>query len=221
MPETEGQRLLKAGAEALDLSINDEQIRQLLHYLDLLLRWNKAYNLIANAPYPTLVARHLLDSLAVLPHLKGITAVDMGTGAGLPGMPLALADTSRHWWLVDSAGKRIRFLRHVVRDLGLANVTPMVSRMEAWTPPAAAPVVANDASNGLNAIILRAVTSPSQALNWVQHLLVPGCTLYLMMARQGMDELSQLPPGFELRQCQSITVPFLTGERHLAMIETV
>jgi 16S rRNA (guanine527-N7)-methyltransferase len=221
MPETEGQRLLKAGAEALDLSINDEQIRQLLHYLDLLLRWNKAYNLIADAPYPTLVARHLLDSLAVLPHLKGITAVDMGTGAGLPGMPLALADTSRHWWLVDSAGKRIRFLRHVVRDLGLANVTPMVSRMEAWTPPVAAPVVANDASNGLNAIILRAVTSPSQALNWVQHLLVPGCTLYLMMARQGMDELSQLPPGFELRQCQSITVPFLTGERHLAMIETV
>ena len=221
MPETEGQRLLKAGAEALDLSINDEQIRQLLHYLDLLLRWNKAYNLIADAPYPTLVASHLLDSLAVLPHLKAITAVDMGTGAGLPGMPLALADTSRHWWLVDSAGKRIRFLRHVVRDLGLANVTPMVSRMEAWTPPAAAPVVANDASNGLNAIILRAVTSPSQALNWVQHLLVPGCTLYLMMARQGMDELSQLPPGFELRQCQSITVPFLTGERHLAMIETV
>lgn len=217
MPETEGQRLLKAGADALDLSINDEQIRQLLHYLDLLLRWNKAYNLIAEAPYPTLVARHLLDSLAVLPHLRGATAVDMGTGAGLPGMPLALADPSRHWWLVDSAGKRIRFLRHVVRDLRLANVTPMVSRMEAWTMPAA--TRPKQADHGLDAIILRAVTSPSQALQWVQHILVPGCTLYLMMARQGMDELTQLPPGFTLRQCQSITVPFLTGERHLAMIE--
>ena len=212
MPVSEGQRILEAGVESLDLTLNQDQIRQLLEYLDLLLRWNKAYNLIADAPYPILVARHLLDSLSVLALLKGEFAVDMGTGAGLPGIPLAIAEPQRRWCLVDSAGKRIRFLRHVVRSLGLAQVQPVWSRMEQWQPNLNANQVSAITERGLDpktmanpttveAIILRAVTSPLQALGWVQHLLSPGSALYLMMGRQGMQELKQLPTGFLLRSC--------------------
>ena len=161
MPESEGERILRDGIAALDLKLNDAQISQLLHYLDLLLHWNNAYNLIAQASYPILVARHLLDSLAILPWLRGSSAVDMGTGAGLPGVPLALAEPGRRWWLVDSAGKRIRFLRHVVRELKLMQVMPMVSRMEDWQPPSA---VAQPAAALPEIIVLRAVAAPAGVL---------------------------------------------------------
>lgn len=215
MPENEGQRILEAGVESLEIPLNQVQINQLLEYLDLLLRWNKAYNLIADAPYPILVTRHLLDSLSVLPHLNGDVAVDMGTGAGLPGVPLAIAEPKRQWFLVDSAGKRVRFLRHIVRSLGLERVEPVWSRMEEWQPKVV------ERPNKVDAVILRAVTSPLQALHWVQHLLLPGCALYLMMGRQGMEELAQLPTGFQLRRCEVIQVPFLEAERHLAIIDPV
>ncbi|GAB4191547.1 MAG: 16S rRNA (guanine(527)-N(7))-methyltransferase RsmG [Wenzhouxiangellaceae bacterium] len=208
MPESDPRRTLELGLAQLKMNLAPGQHDQLLEYLELLLHWNRAYNLIAVAPRDVLVARHLLDSLAVLPYLQGESAADLGTGAGLPGIPLAIAAPERRWMLVDSAGKRIRFLRHVCRELELPRVQPWLSRIEQWqpeTPP--------------QALILRAVTAPPQALQLVRHLAYPGLRVYLMMGRKPAQELQQWPAGYSLRDLVPLRVPFVDGERHLAVIE--
>lgn len=224
MPDSEAQRTLRTGLERLEIALNDDQIDQLLQYLKLLLHWNKAYNLIAEAPQTVLVARHLLDSLAVLPHLKGTSAVDLGTGAGLPGLPLALAAPERRWWLVDSAGKRIRFLRHVVRELGLTQVYPQESRMEQWpqslsaNPRLGLPHERLPEADEPAGIILRAVATPEQILSWAGHLLVPGRRLYLMLGHDDAADWHHLPEPYQLEQLIPLRVPYISGARNLAIV---
>ncbi len=128
-----GQRF-DQGATELGLSLTAEQRQRLLQFLDLLVRWNQAYNLTAVRDPVEMVAKHLLDSLAIHPFLFGETLLDIGTGAGLPGLPLAILSPERRFWLLDSNGKKIRFVRQALLELGLDNVEPVQARIETYRP---------------------------------------------------------------------------------------
>ena len=118
----------------MHIAFDSQQLQQLLGYARLLHKWNRAYNLISRAQLPRLLSAHILDSLTLLPHLRGERVVDMGTGAGLPGVPLAIMRPDLHFVLLDANGKKVRFLRQVVGELNLAQALPVWTRAEAYSP---------------------------------------------------------------------------------------
>ena len=116
------------------LTVTESQVDLLIGYLELLIKWNKAYNLTSVRDSEEMVAKHLVDSLVVSPYLKGQHFIDVGTGPGLPGVPLAIVNPDKHFVLLDSLGKRIRFLNEVKRQLKLTNIEPVQARVEEWQP---------------------------------------------------------------------------------------
>jgi 16S rRNA (guanine527-N7)-methyltransferase len=201
---------LEAGLEALGL---DRTLAEpLLAYLALLLRWNAAYNLTAIRDPHEMVAKHLLDSLA----MHGATAplaaaggslADLGTGAGFPGIPLAIAQPGLRVALVESSGKKARFLREAIRTLGLGNATAVESRIEAHDAPAA-----------FDAITARALATLPLILELGGHLLKPGGVLLAMKGVVPADEIAALPAGWEVRDIRPLAVPGLGAERHLVVV---
>jgi 16S rRNA (guanine527-N7)-methyltransferase len=201
---------LEAGLEALGL---DRALAEpLLAYLALLLRWNAAYNLTAIRDPREMVAKHLLDSLA----MHGATAplaaaggslADLGTGAGFPGIPLAIAQPGLRVALVESNGKKARFLREAIRTLGLGNATAVESRIEAHDAPAA-----------FDAITARALATLPLILELGGHLLKPGGVLLAMKGVVPADEIAALPAGWEVRDIRPLAVPGLGAERHLVVV---
>jgi 16S rRNA (guanine527-N7)-methyltransferase len=201
---------LEAGLEALGL---DRALAEpLLAYLALLLRWNAAYNLTAIRDPREMVAKHLLDSLA----MHGATAplaaaggslADLGTGAGFPGIPLAIAQPGLRVALVESSGKKARFLREAIRTLGLGNATAVESRIEAHDAPAA-----------FDAITARALATLPLILELGGHLLKPGGVLLAMKGVVPADEIAALPAGWEVRDIRPLAVPGLGAERHLVVV---
>jgi len=201
---------LEAGLDALGL---DRALAEpLLAYLALLLRWNAAYNLTAIRDPREMVAKHLLDSLA----MHGATAplaaaggrlADLGTGAGFPGIPLAIAQPGLQVALVESSGKKARFLREAIRNLGLGNATAIESRIEAYDAPAA-----------FDAITARALATLPLILALGGHLLKPGGVLLAMKGVVPADEIAALPPGWEVREIRPLAVPGLGAERHLVVV---
>ena len=197
---------LREGLAALALP--DELAPPLLAYLDLLARWNRAYNLTAVREPREMVPRHLLDSLAMEPFLDGIaTLADLGTGPGLPGIPLAIARPGLRVTLVEANGKKARFLREAVRTLGLDNAEVAESRIEALDRPGA-----------FDAITARALASLPQILGFGGHLLAPGGRLLAMKGARPDEEIAALPRGWRLETLRRLTVPGLDGERHLAVV---
>ena len=180
----------------------------LLAYLDLLARWNRTYNLTAVRDPREMVPRHLLDSLAMEPFLDGIaTLADLGTGPGLPGIPLAIARPQLRVTLVEANGKKARFLREAVRTLGLDNAEVAESRIEALDRPGA-----------FDAITARALAALPQILGFGGHLLAPGGKLLAMKGARPDGEIAALPRGWRLEMLRRLTVPGLDGERHLAVV---
>ena len=197
---------LRAGLAALALP--GELAPPLLAYLDLLARWNRTYNLTAVRDPGEMVSRHLLDSLAMRPYLDGIgTLADLGTGPGLPGIPLAIAMPGLRVTLVEANGKKARFLREAVRMLGLGNAEVAESRIEALQRPGA-----------FDAITARALATLPQILAFGAHLLAPGGTLLAMKGARPDEEIAALPPGWRLQALHRLQVPGLDGERHLAVV---
>jgi 16S rRNA (guanine527-N7)-methyltransferase len=196
---------LRAGLAALSLELPAEVVERLLDYLDLLHRWNATYNLSAIRDPAEMVTRHLLDSLAVAPYVSGATLADLGTGAGLPGIPLALVAPEREVALVDSNGKKTRFLRAAVRELGLANVRVVESRVEA-------------VEGRFECITARAFASLADMLAWGGHLLAPGGRWLALKGRYPHDELDALPAGFAVEAVEPLAVPGLDAERHVVII---
>ena len=197
---------LRAGLAALALP--GELAPPLLAYLDLLARWNRTYNLTAVRDPGEMVSRHLLDSLAMEPFLDGIANLaDLGTGPGLPGIPLAIAMPGLRVTLVEANGKKARFLREAVRTLGLGNAEVAESRIEALQRPGA-----------FDAITARALASLPQILAFGAHLLAPGGTLLAMKGARPDEEIAALPPGWRLQALHRLQVPGLDGERHLAVV---
>lgn len=198
------QRLVD-GLAALTIDLPAGGIERLLAYLALLARWNAAYNLSAIREPGEMVTRHLLDSLAVQPHVTGATLADLGAGAGLPGIPLAIADPARAVTLVDSNGKKARFLRAAVRELGLENVRVIEDRVE-------------NVPGRYDCITARAFASLADMLAWGGHLLAPGGTWLALKGRHPGDELAAVPAGFVVQEVAALAVPGLDAARHVVII---
>ena len=179
----------------------------LLQYLTLLDRWNKTYNLTAIRDPLEMVTRHLLDSLAMQPHLEHGTLADLGTGPGLPGIPLAIARPQLQVTLVESNGKKARFMREAVRQLGLTNARVAESRAEALAEPGA-----------YDNLTARAMDTLAGIIEVGGHLLRPGGRLLAMKGVYPHDEIAQLPAGWTVETVLPLHVPGLTGERHLVVV---
>ena len=197
------QRLC-AGISDLGLELDDAAIERLLAYVELLERWNAAYNLTAVRDPAEMVTRHLLDSLAILPHVQGATLADLGSGAGLPGIPLAIAAPEREILLVDSNGKKARFLREAVRRLGLARVRVAESRVE-------------NVEGSFDCVTARAFASLAEMLGWGGHLLAQDGIWLALKGRFPQDELAAVPEDFRVDDVIALHVPGLDAERHLVV----
>jgi 16S rRNA (guanine527-N7)-methyltransferase len=199
------QRLC-AGISELGLAFDEAAIERLLAYVELLERWNAAYNLTAVRDPAEMVTRHLIDSLAIVPHVQGATLADLGSGAGLPGIPLAIAAPEREILLVDSNGKKARFLREAVRRLGLPRVRVAESRVE-------------NVEGSFDCITARAFASLAEMLGWGGHLLAPDGTWLALKGRFPQEELAAVPADFRVEDVIALRVPGLDAERHLVIIK--
>lgn len=197
---------LDAGLRALRL--DPALAPPLARYLALLLRWNATYNLTAIRDPREMVTKHLLDSLAMAPFVASVpTLADLGTGPGLPGIPLAIAVPGLRVTLVESNGKKARFMREAIRQLGLGNAEVAESRIEALDRP-----------GEFMAITARALATLPQILGLGGHLLAPGGVLLAMKGTRPDDEIAGLPAGWMLRDIHPLTVPGLGAERHLVVV---
>ncbi|MET0067112.1 MAG: 16S rRNA (guanine(527)-N(7))-methyltransferase RsmG [Candidatus Thiodiazotropha sp.] len=199
------ERLL-AGCGQLGLSLSGTQTDQLIAYLALLHKWNQAYNLTAVREPLEMVSRHLLDSLAVAPYFDTLSCLDMGSGAGLPGIPLAILCPQTRFVLLDSNSKKVRFLRQVILELGLKHCTPVHARLESL-----------EAEQPFAILISRAFTDLPNMLQLAAHLMNPETVLLAMKGRAAESEIAALPPGYDCR-IQVLRVPFCDAERCLVRI---
>ena len=194
---------LTGGLQALGVSLNDAQQQALLDYRDLLVKWNRAYNLTAVRDPGEMIQRHLLDSLSVLAHLDDRDTLDVGTGAGLPGIPLAIARPDLRFVLLDSNGKKTRFVRHARRELGLSNVEVVNTRVEQYR-------------NAPSQIISRAFAALPDMLQALAPLITDGSRVLAMKAAAADQELAGLPDGWRARVAP-LSVPGLAEARVLVI----
>ncbi|EGZ6801591.1 16S rRNA (guanine(527)-N(7))-methyltransferase RsmG [Vibrio cholerae] len=190
------------------LTVTEQQREQLVGYVQLLDKWNKAYNLTSVRDPMKMLVKHILDSLVVSPHLVGERFIDVGTGPGLPGIPLAIMHPDKEFVLLDSLGKRIRFLKQVIHDLKINNVLPVQSRVEEFDP-----------ESGFDGVLSRAFASMTDMVNWCQHLPKPNGGVFL--ALKGVrpdDEITLLPEWCSVTDIKALQVPELEGERHLVIL---
>ena len=196
-----------------EIGLDPAHAERLLAYLALLVRWNGTYNLTAIRDPREMVVKHLLDSLAMHPFVDPVVAAggalaDLGTGAGLPGIPLAIVKPGLKVTLVESAGKKARFMRQAIRELGLPAARVAESRIEALDEPGA-----------YAAITARALATIPLILELGGHLLAPDGVLLAMKGVYPADELAELPEGWRLRDSHVLRVPGLDAERHLVVVE--
>lgn len=207
---TQHAQELAQGAEQLNVVLSEQQQQLLLQYLALLIKWNKAYNLTAVRNPDEMVSRHLLDSLSVVAYVEqyGNDWLDVGSGGGMPGVPLAIIFPERKFTLLDSNGKKTRFLTQVKLELKLDNLEVIHMRAEAFAPEQA-----------FSGIISRAFSSLADFTNWTRHL---GGLNSRWLAMKGVhpdDELQALPEDFRLDSCQVLKVPGCQGQRHLLILQ--
>lgn len=207
-PSDERRVVLTTGTQALGLSLAADQIDTLLRFLDVLTKWNRVYSLTAIEEGVEMVRRHLLDSLAMLPYIKGPRVLDLGTGAGLPGIPLAIARPDVQFTLLDANRKKTRFVRQAVLELNLSNVQVVNERAEDFSP-----------AEPFTTIITRAVTAAAETLTWITPLLAPtNGHLVLMKGAYPHAELAALPDSARLQGVYPVRVPGLHAERHAVVI---
>ena len=199
---------LRRGLLALGVGLSDEQVAGLERYLALLEKWNRVYNLTAIREPERMVTHHVLDSLAILPHVRGPRVLDVGSGAGLPGIPLALASPGLEVTLLDSSHKKAAFLQQAVAELRLANATVVAERIEAWQTDAR-----------FDTIVSRAFADLGEFVSAAARLLAPGGILAAMKGVHPHDEIERLPAGFRVREVLQLAVPMLDAERHLVLVE--
>lgn len=201
---------LTEGAQQLNVVLSEQQQQQLLQYLGLLIKWNKAYNLTAVRNPDEMVSRHLLDSLSVVQYVEqyGNDWLDVGSGGGMPGVPLAIIFPDRKFTLLDSNGKKTRFLTQVKLELKLDNLEVIHKRAEAFTP-----------EHPFSGIISRAFSSLADFSNWTRHLGDLKTHWLAMKGVQPDDELQALPEDFRLDSCQVLKVPGCQGQRHLLILQ--
>ena len=199
------ERLLR-GLDQLGLALPETVVDKLLDYVALLHKWNRAYNLTAVRDPEAMVSRHLLDSLAVIPHLRGNRFADIGTGAGLPGIPLALTRPDWRFTLVDSNGKKIRFVTQAIAELRITNVEAIQCRVEELQPDVR-----------FDGVLSRAFATLADMAQGCSHLLTDDGALFALKGIYPAQELSELPEHYKVDACLPLQVPDADGERHLVI----
>jgi 16S rRNA (guanine527-N7)-methyltransferase len=192
------------GARALGVELTDEQAAKMLAHLDLVDEWSGRMNLTAIRERSQQLTKHVLDSLSVAPWLRGARVVDVGSGAGFPGIPLAIARPGMHFALLDSTGKKCRFLEHVRDQLQLGNVEVVQSRAEAYRP-----------DERFDIVLARAVGPTSDLVRNAGHLVAGGGRLLAMKGRDPAEELAKKLNGWKVVAVHPLQVPGLDEERHL------
>lgn len=205
---------LIAGAAKMGVALTEAQSEKLLDYLDLLQKWNKAYNLTAVRERPAMLTQHLLDSLSIVPHLPPGDLLDVGSGGGLPGIPLAILQPERSITLVDTVGKKVAFLKQAAMTLGLKNLQAVSTRIESWAPPA-------EHTGGFALITARAYATLQTLVGQTQRLLAPNGGWYAMKGVIPAAEMAELASDVSVRAVIPLDVPDLGAERHLILLAPV
>jgi len=203
--------ILTSGLEALSLELSDTQQQQLVDYVVMIDKWNKAYNLTSVRDPKQMMVKHILDSLAIVPHLSasaGENIIDVGTGPGLPGMPLAIAFPNKSFTLLDSLGKRVRFMTQCVHTLKLTNVTPVQSRVEE-----------HNGEKPYDIVLSRAFASLKDMLHWCEHLVDSDGQFLALKGQFPQEEIDEVSDHFQVSRTENLTVPNLVGERHLVWLK--
>jgi len=199
------RRRLTEGLSGMGVIWSDDQVERLIAFLVLMQKWTRTYNLTAIRDMPSAVDLHVLDSASVLPFLHGLRVLDVGTGAGLPGIPLAILDGSREFVLLDGSAKKIRFVRQVILELGLGNVEAVASRVQDFAP-----------SVRFDTITSRAFASIDAFIGAASHLAAAQGRYLALKGRLPVEELSKLN-GPEIR-VHRLEIPGMDAERHLIEI---
>lgn len=186
----------------MGVALTERDAARLLQLLDELERWNRTYNLTAITRREDMVTHHLLDSLAVQSDLHGSTIADVGTGAGFPGLPLAVLNPERRFTLIDSAGKKIRFVNHAAHTLGLTNVEGVHARVEAMRP-----------ERPFDTVVTRAFAALPDMLENVAPLCGTQTRVLAMKGKWPADEVASLPPNWRVETSRELTVPRLDEAR--------
>jgi 16S rRNA (guanine527-N7)-methyltransferase len=208
MAPTDPKTQLERGLEELGLRLGRPARKKLLDFVDLLEKWNRVYNLTGIRGADQIISGHLLDCLAIVPHIDGTHALDVGSGAGFPGIPLALAKPEIRVTLLDGNQKKAAFLRQAVTDLSLENATVVCERVESWQP-----------QEKFDVIVSRALTDLGEFIRLSRHLLAPSGVFAAMKGFLLREELENLPQGYRVSKTQRIAVPGLEAERHLILME--
>ncbi|MFB2655001.1 MULTISPECIES: 16S rRNA (guanine(527)-N(7))-methyltransferase RsmG [Shewanella] len=198
---------LEAYLAEINLPATAEQKKQLLDFVGMLNKWNKAYNLTSVRDPEAMLVRHIMDSLVVSPHLQGERFIDVGTGPGLPGIPLAIINPDKTFVLLDSLGKRIRFQKQVAFELGIHNISSIESRVEAYQP-----------EQKFDGVLSRAFASIHDMLTWCHHLPAEHGQFYALKGQLSDEEMQQIPAGFVVTETIELQVPRLDEQRHLLKI---
>ncbi|MFQ5936886.1 MAG: 16S rRNA (guanine(527)-N(7))-methyltransferase RsmG [Acidiferrobacterales bacterium] len=203
----QGAAQLAAGLRELSVELSADVQARSLEYLTLLTKWNRVYNLTAVRDPCEMVARHLLDSLAAAPFIKGPRVLDIGTGAGLPGIPLALALPDARFVLLDRSAKKARFVRQVVAELMLRNVEVVCARVQDFAP-----------ANKFDTLVTRALASINELLAMAGHLCARDGRILFMKGADPAAELVAIPRGYKLNEVKRLQVPATEAERHLVWV---
>ncbi len=198
---------LDRGIEALGLGLAATQTATLERYLDLLEKWNRVYNLTAIRDRAQMLTHHLLDSLAVVPHVRGPRVLDVGTGGGLPGIPIAIACPAMTVTLLDSNHKKTAFLNQAAAELPLPNVRVTAERIEAWS-----------GVDRFETIVSRAFSDLAEFVTASSRLLADGGRFVAMKGVHPFEEIERLPAGFKVDEVVKLHVPGLDAERHLVIV---
>lgn len=201
-------QILSDGLSAMDLSLTSEQQQKLIDYVERIHKWNKAFNLTSVRDPEQMMVKHILDSLAVAPHIDAANLIDVGTGPGLPGIPLSIVYPEKHFTLLDSLGKRVRFMKQCAFEMKLENITPIQSRVEAHQP-----------GQYYDAVLSRAFASLKDMLHWCQHLVDSEGKFLALKGQYPAEEIAELGDNFAVTHSVKLTVPGLEGERHLLTVQ--
>jgi len=199
---------IEDGLQQLGIPATPEQVLALDGFVRLLSRWNRVYNLTATRDPGDMVSRHILDSASICPSLQGPRVLDVGSGAGLPGIPLAILHPGLAYVLLDASGKRTRFMRQACIELALDRVSVVRERVERYRPDAA-----------FDTVVSRAFSSLADFVDNAGHLCAPSGRLLAMKGRVDPGEIDRLPPGWHISDTQRLHVPGVEGARHLLTIE--
>jgi len=200
---------VRADAAGMGLALPEGALEKLAQHLELIAKWNRVHNLTAVRETDQMVVLHLLDSLSVLPHLAHAkTVLDVGTGPGLPGVPVAIARPDLAVTLLDSSHKKCTFLRQVKTELELANVEIVCERVETWKPP-----------QRFDAVISRAFSELADFVQQAHHLVAPGGAMLAMKGVYPFEEIARVPATHRVAKVLELKVPRLDAKRHLVFVE--